>query len=111
MGEASLVTVIVPLGSRPIEIGGGSFHLCFDLANLVLPQWSNGESNSFDECALLEDRFGAGADGIAAGFVARFDGYPVHKCATTIPLSPPKNFVKGFRTNKRWKNFWWMSSE
>ncbi|CAJ1948431.1 unnamed protein product [Cylindrotheca closterium] len=75
----SLITVIVPLDSKPIEIGPESFYRCVFLANLVLPEGSNADEASFVKCTLLEDRFGEKADDIVHGLVHRFDNFPVHK--------------------------------
>ena len=52
------------------------------LQNLVLAKGSKAEENSFDACALLQDRFdrfGEVTDNIVAGLVARFDCLPVHR--------------------------------
>ncbi|CAJ1948437.1 unnamed protein product [Cylindrotheca closterium] len=77
----SLITVIVPLDSKPIEIGPESFYRCVFLANLVLPEGSNADEASFVQCTLLEDRFGEKADDIVHGLVHRFDNFPVQKIA------------------------------
>eukprot|EP00526_Cylindrotheca_closterium_P015252 CAMPEP_0113650950 /NCGR_PEP_ID=MMETSP0017_2-20120614/27141_1 /TAXON_ID=2856 /ORGANISM="Cylindrotheca closterium" /LENGTH=254 /DNA_ID=CAMNT_0000563555 /DNA_START=39 /DNA_END=799 /DNA_ORIENTATION=- /assembly_acc=CAM_ASM_000147 len=62
-----LVTVIFPLDSQqPIEIGEKSFQECTALSNLVLPKGSNAMDNSFNECTLLQGRFGNEADDIVA---------------------------------------------
>eukprot|EP00526_Cylindrotheca_closterium_P009834 CAMPEP_0113637152 /NCGR_PEP_ID=MMETSP0017_2-20120614/19438_1 /TAXON_ID=2856 /ORGANISM="Cylindrotheca closterium" /LENGTH=418 /DNA_ID=CAMNT_0000548149 /DNA_START=20 /DNA_END=1273 /DNA_ORIENTATION=+ /assembly_acc=CAM_ASM_000147 len=88
----SLVTVMVPLDSQPIEIAESAFYGCGALSNLVLPQGSNATEESifapraffapcasFGKCALLQDRFGAGVNSVVAGLVGRFENFPVHK--------------------------------
>ncbi|CAJ1962326.1 unnamed protein product [Cylindrotheca closterium] len=74
-----LVTVIVPLGSQSIKIEDAAFDDCSSLANIVLPKGSKAQTDSFDYCALLQNRFGEEADSIVDGLVARFDGFPVHR--------------------------------
>ena len=51
------------------------------LANIVLPKGSTAEEDYFDECSLLQNRFGDVTDCIVVGSISRFDGFPVHSLA------------------------------
>ncbi|CAJ1948583.1 unnamed protein product [Cylindrotheca closterium] len=74
-----LVTVIVPIDSKPIKIGEKVFGSCRALANIVLPKGSTADEDVFVGCTLLHGRFGGESDGIVDGLVHRFDTFPVHR--------------------------------